>query len=197
VGEGTAAGRAQVLSAREEVLAARAGVIVARADMESEIERLEAAARAALDVKAKVRRNPARVAGAAAGIGFVAVGGPRRVIRGTRNAIFGKPKPLPKAMLPNEIEAAVKALGDDGDKVRGALERNFAAYLEQNAPERHKRDLRSQLLFLGLPAARVLILRFGRQFIEEALATQGSFDDQLARVRARRSAPKPEGPEAP
>ena len=176
----------ELLPQRPEVLAARADVRAARLGLEEELERMEAALRSAVDIKAKIRRNPVKVAAAAAGTGFLVVGGPRRVIRGARNAIFGKPSPLPKAMLPDEIEQAVKALGDDGDKVRGALERNFARYLEQNAPERKGRDWRSQLLFLGLPTARVLILRFGRQFIEQVLSSEAGFEDQLARVRARR-----------
>lgn len=181
-----------VLAGRPEVLAARAAVRASRADLEEELERLEAAARAAVDVKAKIKRNPARAAGAVAGVGFLAVGGPRRILRGTRNAVFGKPDPLPKAMLPEEIEKALKALGPDGARVRGALERDFAAYVAKTEPKR--RDLRSQLLFLGLPAARVLILRFGRQFIEEALSTRGGFDEQMARVRARRAGVKSDPP---
>ena len=181
-----------VLAARPEVLAARAAARASRGDLEEELVRLEAAVRAAVDVKAKVKRHPARVAGAAAGLGFVAVGGPGRVIRGARNVVFGKPDPLPTAMLPDEIEKALKALGPDGAKVRGALERDFAAYVAKTEPKR--RDLRSQLLFLGLPAARVLILRFGKTFIEEALSTRGGFDEQLARVRTRRAGAKSDPP---
>jgi hypothetical protein len=183
-----AAASLELLATRLEVLAARAEVRASREGLEDELERLEAAARAAVDVKAKIKRNPGKAAGAVAGVGFLAVGGPGRVFRGARRAIFGKPEPLPKAMLPDEIEKALKALGPDGTKVRGALERNFAAYLEQSAPERKGRDLKSTLAFLLLPTARVVILRFGRQFIEEALSTKGGFDEQLARVKARRGA---------
>jgi hypothetical protein len=173
-----------VLASRPDVLAARAAARASRTDMEEELLRLEAAARAALDVKAKVKRNPARVAGAAAGVGFLAVGGPRKVLRGARNAVFGKPDPLPEAMLPDEIEKALKALGPDGAKVRGALERDFASYVAKTEPRR--RDLRSTLVFLLLPTARVLILRFGRQFIEEILSPKAGFAEQMEKVRARR-----------
>ena len=124
-----------VLAGRPDVLAARAAARASRTDMEEELVRLEAAARAALDVKAKVKRNPARVAGAAAGVGFLAIGGPRKVLRGARNAVFGKPDPLPEAMLPEEIEKALKALGPDGAKVRGALEREFASYVAKTEPQ--------------------------------------------------------------
>jgi hypothetical protein len=132
-----------------------------------------------------VRRNPGRTAGIAAGVGFVALGGPRRVLRGARNAVFGKPDPLPAAMLPDEIEKALNALGTDGARVRGALERDFAGYLEKTVPKR--RDLRSTAIFLLLPTARVLILRFGRQFIEELLSPRAGFAEQLDKVRARRT----------
>jgi hypothetical protein len=188
----SAAAALVVLAARPEVLAARAAVRASLADFDAELDRLEAAARSAVDVKAKVKRNPGRTAGVAAGVGFVALGGPGRVIRGARRAVFGKPDPLPKAMLPDEIEKALKSLGPDGAKVRGALERDFASYVAKT--EAKRRSLRSQLLFLGLPTARILILRFGRQFIEEALSTRGGFDEQLEKVRNRRAGAKTDPP---
>jgi hypothetical protein len=53
-------------------------------------------------------------------------------------------------MLPKEIEKAVRALGKDGDKVRGALERDFAAYAKQAGRDRAR--LRSLLLLsVGRP----------------------------------------------
>ncbi len=82
--------------------------------------------------------------------------------------MFGKPDPLPEAMLPDEIEKALKALGPDGAKVRGALERDFADYV---ARTEKRKDRRSTVLFLLLPTVRILILRFGKQFIEEVLST--------------------------
>ena len=133
------------------------------------------------------------MAGAAAGVGFLAIGGPRKVLRGARNAVFGKPDPLPEAMLPEEIEKALKALGPDGAKVRGALERDFASYVAKTEPKR--RDLRSTLVFLLLPTARVLILRFGRQFIEEILSPKAGFAEQMEKVRARRDKPAGGPPE--
>lgn len=177
-----------------EVAVAQAAARASRADLEEELEQLEAAVRAALDVRAKIRRNPAKVAGAAAGLGFLAVGGPQKVFRRVRYAVVGKPEPLPKAMLPDDIEKAIKALGGDGAKVRGALERNFATYLEQNAPERKGRSKRELALFFLLPLSRILVLRFGRQFIDEALSTRSSFDEQLAKVRARRGGSPTEPP---
>jgi len=174
-----------LLAGRPDVVAAQVAARAARDDLDEELARLEASIRAAVDVKARIRRNPKRVAGAAAGVGFLAVGGPRRVLRGTRSLVFGKPDPLPDAMLPEEIEKALKALGSDGARVRGAIERDFAKYLRDEKPQR--RDLRSTLAFLVLPSARVLILRFGRQFIDELLSPRTGFAEQLERVRARRA----------
>ena len=53
------------------------------------------------------------------------------MIRRARRSIFGAPDPLPASMLPDEVERAVRALGTDGDAVRGALERSFAEYLDK------------------------------------------------------------------
>ena len=61
-----------------EAEAARAEVVASREAFSAELVRLEAAGRAAVDIKAKVRRNPAQAAGLAAGAGFLALGGPRR-----------------------------------------------------------------------------------------------------------------------
>ena len=112
MGEGTAAARAEVLAAR--------------AALDEELVRLEASARAAVDIPAKVRRNPVKAAGVAAGVGFVAVGGPRKLFRRAKRAVMGPEEPLPERMLPEEIEKALKRMGGDGAKVRGLLEREFA-----------------------------------------------------------------------
>ena len=179
----------------EGTIAARAEVLAARAALDGELERLEASARAAVDIKAKVRRNPVKTAGVAAGAGFLLVGGPAKVLRGARNAIFGKPDPLPKSMLPKEIDKALGELGSDGARVRGTIEREFARYLEEKAPERKQRDLNgvlaAMLASVGMPFAQ----RFGRQLVEQLLAPDGQgFAEQLEKVRARRAAdgrPKP------
>src|SRR5262249_47976917 len=127
-----------------EADAARDRVLAARAALGEELETLEASVRTAVDVPAKIRKNPVRVAAAAGGIGFLAAGGPRRVIRAARNRVFGPPDPLPESLLPDQVEKAVRALGDDGAKVRGALERDFAAYAKQ--AQRDRNQLRTLLL---------------------------------------------------
>jgi hypothetical protein len=123
--------------------AARAEVLASREAFSAELARLEDASRAAVDVKAKIRRNPARAAGLAAGAGFLAVGGPRRVARGVGRVVRGKKDPLPPSLLPKDVDAALRAMGDDGLRVRGALEREFANYLEVHKTDRGRRPLRT------------------------------------------------------
>ena len=116
--------------------AARDRVLAARADVDEQLQVLEASTRAALDIKAKIRRNPANAAAVAGGVGFLALRGPQRVVRGTRRAIFGQPKPMPKSILPEEVDKTLRELGEDGEKVRGILERDFALYAKKASKER-------------------------------------------------------------
>jgi hypothetical protein len=179
----------------EGTVAARADVLAARAALDDELDRLEASARAAVDVKAKVRRSPARTAGLAAGAGFLLLGGPGKVLRGARNAVFGKPDPLPKSMLPKEIDKALSELGSDGKRVRGTIEREFAAYLKEKAPERKQRDLGAVAAGLLASVGKPVVQRYGRQFVEQLLdPDSGAFNEQLVKVRARRA--KPDEPAA-
>lgn len=176
---------------------ARAQVLAARASLGGELERLEASVRAAVDVPAKVRRNPVKAAGVAAGAGFLLVGGPRRLFRGVKRVITGPPEPLPQSMLPKEIDRALKDLGSDGEKVRGTLEREFAAYLEQTAPARKERDLGAVGAIMVSALARPLIQRYGKQFVDQLFsADAGAFNEQLAKVR-QRSPTGDAGPKAP
>jgi hypothetical protein len=176
-------------------IAALAEVVAARAALEDEIVRLEATARAAVDIRAKVKRNPGRTAAVVGGTAFVAVGGPRRVLRGVRHRIFGVPDPLPPSLLPDQVEKAVRALGDDGSKVRGALEREFAAFVDTNRKGDSK-FVRRILLTGGVPLAS----QIGREIVRRAFS--GSEDEVASReeqIRARRggTGPSGSGPGAP
>ncbi len=112
--------------------AARQEVLRARDELSAELERLEAATRAALDIRANVRRHPGRTAAAVGVASFFAVGGPGRVWRGIRRLVRGAPPAYPPSLLPAEIEKVVRSLGEDGDRVRGVIERGFAAYLQEH-----------------------------------------------------------------
>ena len=167
-----------------EADAARERVLAARSDVALEIERLEASARAAVDVPAKVRRNPVRTAAIVGGAGFVALGGPRRLFRRAKAAVVGPDAPLPEQMLPEEIEKALKRLGTDGDRVRGLLERDFADYLKV-AQKRRGPDLRQTAYYaITLPILR----RGGRLAVEWLLQPDqraAQLDAFRARLRAR------------
>jgi hypothetical protein len=182
VGEGPSPARPAVVAAREALLASRA-------TLDGELVNLEASARAAVDIPAKVRRNPVKAAGVAAGVGFLAVGGPKRVFRRAKAAVFGPPEPLPKSMLPKEIDAALSRLGGDGARVRGTIEREFAAYLDATAAERKKRDLPGAVAALLVTAGKPFVQRYGRQLVERiTTGDPEQFRAALDKARARRAA---------
>ena len=164
-----------------ETDAARDRVIAARADFGAELENLEASARAAVDIPAKIKRSPAKAAAVVGGAGFLALKGPQRVFGGVKRAVRGPSKPLPKSMLPDEIEKSLRALGSDGDRVRGALERDFATYAKQAAHERGR--TRNVLL---LVVARPLLARGGKMATDWLLGVdERGLVDRLQQVRDR------------
>ncbi len=155
-------------------------IAAARAALADELVRLEASARAAVDIKAKVRRNPGKTAAAVGGTAFVVLGGPRRVFRTVKHRIVGKPDPLPPSLLPDQVEKAVRALGDDGAKVRGALEREFAAFVDVNRKSESK-FVRRVLLTGGIPIAS----QVGSEIMKRVFAAPA--DDVAAREEAIRA----------
>jgi hypothetical protein len=170
--------------------AALAEVVAARADLGEQVDRLEAAGRAAVDVPAKVRANPAKAAGIAAGGAFLALGGPKRLFRRARAAITGKEEELPSELLPKDVEKALRKIGTDGSKVRGTLERDFAKYLDERAKERKKEGVTAAITAVALSALRPIAIRTGRQVAERMLDPNGpAFAEQLEKIRARRAAP--------
>jgi hypothetical protein len=167
--------------------AARAEVLAAREGLSAEVDRLEAAGRAAVDIPAKIRREPLKTAGVAAGVAFLVTGGPGRVVRRVKRAIRGPAAELPKSMLPDEVDKALRKLGSDGDKVRGTLEKEFARYLDEHAPERRDRDLGAVTALLLSNLAKPLSQRAGRRLVEELFSPEGSsFSEAIERIRARR-----------
>jgi hypothetical protein len=168
--------------------AARAEVLAAREDLGEELVRLEAAGRAAVDIPAKIRREPLKVAGSVAGGAFLLLGGPRRVVGEIRKAVFGPGADLPKSMLPPEVEKTLRKLGEDGEKVRGTLEREFADYLEEKAPQRKQRDLGAVAAGLLGGALRPVTMRAGRQLVERLFESDDTtFGDALRRARGRQT----------
>ena len=174
-----------------ETDAARDRVLAARASLGDELETLEASARAAVDVPAKIRRSPVKAAAIAGGAGFLLVGGPRRLFRAGRRAVRGAPEPMPDSMLPDEIEKTLRKLGDDGAKVRGALERDFAAYAKQASRDRAR--LRTLLV---LTVARPLLAGATKAAAGWVFRTDDEgFQARLAQIRARAAGQLDESPE--
>lgn len=166
--------------------AARTEVLAAREGLESEVIRLEAAGRAAVDIPARLRNDPLKVGGAAVGAAFLLLGGPRRIVARARRAIFGAPADLPKSMLPDEIEAVLRKLGPDGQRLRGTLEREFARFLEERAPKVRDGDIIGLAGGLIGNALRPASVRAGREFAERLFDPDGpSFAKGLRKARAR------------
>jgi hypothetical protein len=164
-----------------ETDAARDRVLAARAAFGEELEVLEASARAAVDVPAKIRRNPVRAAAVVGGVGFLALRGPQRLFRAGKRAVFGAPPPIQKSMLPDEIEKTLRKLGHDGDKIRGTLERDFAAYSVQ---AKNQRQALRNLLILSV--ARPLLARAAKAGGEWLFrADDEGFQSRLAQIRER------------
>lgn len=162
-----------------ETDAARDRVLAARAALGDELEALEASARAAVDIPAKIRRSPAKAAAVAGSAGFLVLGGPKRLFGAARRAMFGPTAELPRQMLPKEIEKTLKKLGDDGDKVRGAIERDFAAYAKEAEKDRG-------IGALATAAARPVLMRGARAAAEWFFrADEEGFQARLAEVRER------------
>lgn len=167
-------------------LAAASEVEAARAALDGEIGALKASARAAVDVKAKVRRNPGKAAAAAGGAAFVAVGGPGRILGAVRRRVFGEPEPLPDSLLPDDVEKAVRALGRDGAKVRGALERSFGSWLDATAKSRKADKRQRSLVNLAMKVGMPVATRAAKEAISRAIAD--------TRDATRPAAGRPDGP---
>jgi hypothetical protein len=160
--------------------AARDRVLAARAALDEELQGLEASGRAAVDIPAKIRQSPAKAAAIAGGAGFLILKGPSRLYRAARKAITGTPAPLPKRMLPKEIEKTLRSMGDDGDKVRGAIERDFADYAKKA-----EKDRRGLLSVLAVALARPLVTRAARAAGEYLTTpTPDGYASRLDQVRA-------------
>ncbi|MGZ6268935.1 MAG: hypothetical protein ACXWMU_00010 [Candidatus Limnocylindrales bacterium] len=179
-------------AARQEVLARRRLLV-------EEVGRLEASGRAAVDIRAKVKRAPARTAGLAAGSVFLVLGGPQRLYRRARRAVLGPKADLPTSLLPKEVEKTIKGLGDDGQRVRATLEREFAGYLATTRKEREGRDLPAALAGVVTSAVKPLASRLGKQLAEQLLQPDmASFESAMDRIRARREGgPAPAATQGP
>lgn len=168
--------------------AARTEVVAARQALATESARMGTATRDAVDIPARIRRAPAKSAAVASGAAFVVLGGPRRIARRLRRAVRGEPAAMPSEMLPKEIDKALRSLGSDGDKVRGALERSFAGYLAKNGKfiDRSVRGATEEAIATAIRTAGRGV---GVQLVKRALAGEsselGRAFDQMRRIIQR------------
>jgi len=174
-----------------EVTAALDELAAARVELGGALDTLGEASRSALDVPAKIRRNPVRTAALVGGTGFLLVGGPKRMIRMVgRRVLPRRPDPY-DGLLPKEIEKVLKDSGLAKDpEVRRALDKDFAEYLRDKG--RVRAETTPQATFwrtfdrvagpLGTAGARMLVLRLMEA--EEDRATDRA---ALRKVRRERS----------
>lgn len=104
----------------------------ARRALSTELDQLGDTTRAAVDIPAKIKRNPVQTIGVTGGVAFLLLGGPKRVARAAEKRFLPKRYYRPPKVLPQDVERAIDRL-PKGDQamVRGHLERDFATYLEK------------------------------------------------------------------
>jgi hypothetical protein len=155
----TTEARRPVTPPAPKVAEALAGVKAAREGVATELDNLNTSVRAAVDIPAKIKRNPVPTLVAAGGAAFLLLGGPKRVARGVEKRLFPKRYARPPKVLPRDIEKSHDRLPEeDRDKVRAHLERDFAAYLRdehaKDPPNARNSAWKTYELLLGTVGAR-------------------------------------------
>jgi hypothetical protein len=121
-----------------------------RARVRATAERLEAAARHAVDLPARIRENPIQTAAIAGGLAFLLLGGPRRVVRQVRQAVRGSDAERAYAALPGSLRALVDSTapgrGDARDEARRQLALAIHAWREDPKNRRKAARLAGEAL---------------------------------------------------
>ncbi len=146
--------------ARQELERARLGV-------SSELDQLADSTRTALDIPAKIKRNPVQTVGVVGGAAFMILGGPRRAAKAVEKRFWPKRYYRPPTVLPKDVERSIAKLPQgDQEMVRAHLERDFSAYLQKQHPVEPANARQSawktyDLLvgIIGAAAARELVKR--------------------------------------
>lgn len=150
----------------DSVADARQEVINARRAANAELDELGSSAREAVNIPAKIKRNPVKAAGLLGGAAFLAVGGPKRLLRRAEKRVL--PRRRVQRLVPEEIEKAVAHLPEEQrDEVMAHIERDFKTYL-QRAHVREQPSARRSfwgtydtfVAIFGAAAARELLKRF-------------------------------------
>lgn len=177
-----------------EVAEAIAKLEAARMGLAESLDHLSDATQSALDVPAKIKRNPVKTAALVGGTGFLLVGGPRRIARFVGRRIFPQ-RPDPYAgILPTEIEKVLKDSGVAQDpQVRRALDKDFAEYLKSKG--KYQPEPTAQRSFwrtfdrvagpLGTAGARVMVQRLMEAEQNRAITRTELRERAIARAEAR------------
>ena len=151
-----------------EVAQARKELLEARGALEEELDGLADATRSALDIPAKVRRNPVKSVALAGGAGFLLLGGPRRVLKAATSRFLPQRRDPFDGLLPKEVDRILRDSGAYREPgVREALEADFADYLRGKGKHPEPPTARRSLWRtydtlvgpLGTVGARVLVER--------------------------------------
>lgn len=110
-------------------------VVAARRQLGTELDELRLATRSAVDIPAKVKKNPVQTVGLIGGAGFLAVGGPKRVIRAIEHRVRPRKKDRLKGILPKEVEKVIDRTAADADEVRQRLEQDFFEWMSKKRPQ--------------------------------------------------------------
>jgi len=165
-----------------EVAQALEGVAAARQGLEESLDQLTRSTQSALDIPAKVRRNPVKTAALVGGAGFLLAGGPRRAIRLATRSRRQRPSRY-AGLLPPDIEKVLKDAGLASDtEVRRALDEDFADYLrkkgkagpEPSAATTFWRTFDRVAGPLGTAGARILVQRLMEADKSRAAARGGA-----------------------
>ena len=120
-------------------------ILERRAELRATVDQLERRVRRSLDLRAKARENPLRTGLLVAGIIFLGVGGPGRLMRGLRGAVRGSAAADPMAGLPAGlravVEAAARGLGPDAEAARRTLAQEILAWRNAPTSRRQAREL--------------------------------------------------------
>jgi hypothetical protein len=176
-----------------EVTAALLELQAARADAEASLDAVTDASKRALDLPAKVRRNPVKTAALVGGAGFLIAGGPRRMMRYAISLVRPESRDPHAGLLPDEIEKVLKDSGlADDPAIRRALDEDFAEYLRRKGrvdPEPSPTSVLwrtfDQLAGpLGTAGARILVQRLMSAEKERDLARAQQRAAARARIRS-------------
>lgn len=151
-----------------DVAAALIELEAARMGTEGALDEMTDASKRALDLPAKVRRNPVKTAALVGGAGFLIAGGPRRLVRLALGRVRPETRDPHAGLLPPEIEKVLRDSGLAEDpEIRRALDEDFADYLHRKG--RVERDATPTSVLwrtfdqlagpLGTAGARILVQR--------------------------------------